>query len=231
MKKQTLIKNPLTVIAIFASLTEIVCGTVTPFITDLENQKLFLIFVIGFPILLILLFFTTLNFNHKVLYSPSDFGEGNENIAYLICGKNAEKRLINTSNESLKQNNSLKNIKFSEFNSESKPYFEYAKEFYDSVHKILPLEKISEINFDSENNVIHTLEIRIKPEYLKEDEKAREIFVLYVSHEERYDKKTGEYSKEKHTSGLIAGSGTGKTNAKPDELGSYVVKTIKDRIK
>lgn len=66
------IKNPLTIIAIFAAIAEISGTIVLPFI-DQSNQALYVWFLMVFPILLILLFFLTLNFNHKVLYAPSDY--------------------------------------------------------------------------------------------------------------------------------------------------------------
>lgn len=66
------IKNPLTIIAIFAAIAEISGTIVLPFI-DKSNQALYVWFLMIFPLLLILLFFLTLNFNHKVLYAPSDY--------------------------------------------------------------------------------------------------------------------------------------------------------------
>lgn len=66
------IKNPLTIIAIFAAIAEISGTLVLPFIAA-ANQSIYIWFLMGFPLLLVLLFFITLNFNHKVLYAPSDF--------------------------------------------------------------------------------------------------------------------------------------------------------------
>lgn len=66
------IKNPLTIIAVFAAIAEISGTVVLPFISD-ENQATYVWFLIIFPCLLILLFFATLNFNHRVLYAPSDY--------------------------------------------------------------------------------------------------------------------------------------------------------------
>ena len=66
------IKNPLTIIAIFAAIAEISGTIVLPFI-DTINQSVYVWFLMVFPTLLILLFFLTLNFNHKVLYAPSDY--------------------------------------------------------------------------------------------------------------------------------------------------------------
>ena len=79
------ISNPLTIIAIFAALAE-VAGASTLFALNLELQKTFIWFVMGFPSLLVCLFFLTLNFNPKVLYAPSDFrDEGN--FLHTLRGK------------------------------------------------------------------------------------------------------------------------------------------------
>ena len=75
------IKNPLTVIAIFAGLTEVGGTVVLPFLTD-ANQSTFMWFLILFPSALLLLFFLTLNFNATVLYAPSDF---QEDSSYLVA--------------------------------------------------------------------------------------------------------------------------------------------------
>lgn len=72
MEKITSIRNPLSIIAIFAGIAEISGTSVLPFISS-EHQGVFIWFVMGFPVLLLLLFFATLNLNHKVLYSPSDY--------------------------------------------------------------------------------------------------------------------------------------------------------------
>ncbi len=66
------IKNPLKIIAIFAAIAEISGTIVLPFIAS-DNQATYVWFLILFPFLLITLFFLTLNFNHKVLYAPSDY--------------------------------------------------------------------------------------------------------------------------------------------------------------
>lgn len=70
--KLTSVKNPLTVIAIFAGIAEISGTAVLPHIAS-ENQALYIWFLMLFPFALIALFFLTLNFNHRVLYAPSDF--------------------------------------------------------------------------------------------------------------------------------------------------------------
>ncbi|MFQ1779839.1 hypothetical protein [Aeromonas veronii] len=71
-KPFTTIKNPLTIIAIFAGIVEISASLVLPFITA-EIQNIYIWFLIGFPSCLVIMFFLTLNFNNAVLYAPSDF--------------------------------------------------------------------------------------------------------------------------------------------------------------
>lgn len=66
------INNPLTIIALFAALAE-VAGTVSLVSLDKTLQQTFLWFVMGFPILLVLLFFIILIFRPRVLYGPSDY--------------------------------------------------------------------------------------------------------------------------------------------------------------
>ena len=66
------IKNPLTVVAIFAGIAEVSGTIVLPFILP-ANQVTFMWFLMVFPTLLVAIFFLTLNFNHAVLYAPSDF--------------------------------------------------------------------------------------------------------------------------------------------------------------
>lgn len=62
----------MTVIAIFAAIAEISGTTVLPFI-EAQNQYIYIWFLILFPVLLVTVFFATLNFNRDALYAPSDY--------------------------------------------------------------------------------------------------------------------------------------------------------------
>ena len=86
------IRNPLTIIAIFAAIAEISGTVVLPFIAA-ANQATYVWFLIVFPILLIVLFFLTLNFNHKVLYAPSDYQNEDNFLRSLPRATFAEKVL------------------------------------------------------------------------------------------------------------------------------------------
>ena len=66
------IRNPLTVIGIFAAIAE-VSGTVVLPRLDPQTQHIYVWFLMGFPCLLVILFFATLFRKHHVLYAPSDF--------------------------------------------------------------------------------------------------------------------------------------------------------------
>lgn len=66
------IKNPLTIIAIFAGIVEVGSTTVLPFLQP-DVQFVYVWFLMVFPTTLVVAFFATLNLNHKVLYAPSDY--------------------------------------------------------------------------------------------------------------------------------------------------------------
>lgn len=66
------IKNPLTIIGIFAGIVEVSANLVLPFL-DSPQQETYIWFLMLFPAALVLCFFGTLNFNHVVLYAPSDY--------------------------------------------------------------------------------------------------------------------------------------------------------------
>ena len=68
----THIKNPLTIIGIFASLVEMFGISSLPFLPA-PIQNLYIWFVMGFPTILVISFFCILIFKPEVLYAPSDF--------------------------------------------------------------------------------------------------------------------------------------------------------------
>ncbi|OGG41741.1 hypothetical protein A2837_00805 [Candidatus Kaiserbacteria bacterium RIFCSPHIGHO2_01_FULL_46_22] len=72
--KYVSVKNPLTIIAIFAGIAE-VSGTVVITHLNEKGQDIFVWFLALFPTLLVVLFFITLWFKHTVLYAPSDFSD------------------------------------------------------------------------------------------------------------------------------------------------------------
>ena len=75
MKSQKRISNPMTVIAIFAAISETSAAVSLPFLGNQERET-YVWFLISFPFYLLFLFFITLNFNYRSLYAPSDFEKG-----------------------------------------------------------------------------------------------------------------------------------------------------------
>lgn len=70
-----IIRNPLTIIAVFAGLVEVSATTVLPFIDDVSLQSRFLWFLMFFPTMLVVMFFGVLIFKPKALYAPKDYRE------------------------------------------------------------------------------------------------------------------------------------------------------------
>lgn len=70
------IKNPLTIIAIFAGVAETGGTLILPHISEL-NQHTYINFLMAFPFFLTTIFFLILYFKHKVLYAPSDYQDEN----------------------------------------------------------------------------------------------------------------------------------------------------------
>ena len=97
MKTTSAVKNPLTVIAIFAGLAEVAGTVVLPFVAE-TNQLTYIWFLMVFPTLLVLLFFLTLNKNPKVLYAPSDFRD-ESNYMKIFRPSSTTERLVKLENE------------------------------------------------------------------------------------------------------------------------------------
>lgn len=81
------ISNPMTIIAIFAALSETSAAVSMPFL-DNNEREIYVWFLISFPFYLLFLFFLTLNFNYRSLYAPSDFNKGKH---FLKVIDNAER--------------------------------------------------------------------------------------------------------------------------------------------
>ncbi|MCX2566913.1 hypothetical protein OQ496_10650 [Acetobacter suratthaniensis] len=70
------VKNPLTVIAIFAGTAE-VSGTAVLPLLEKDTQQVYVWFIMVFPLLLVVAFFIVLYNKNYVLYAPSDFKDEN----------------------------------------------------------------------------------------------------------------------------------------------------------
>ena len=92
-KGKKTIKNPLTIIGMFCIFAETAGISILPLL-DISLQKVFIWFVIGFPILIVLLFFMVLIFKPFVLYSPSDYKNEDNFVKILILMDKALTRAI-----------------------------------------------------------------------------------------------------------------------------------------
>jgi nitrogen regulatory protein PII-like uncharacterized protein len=95
--KISTVKNPLTVIAIFAGTAEISGTAILPLL-EVESQQIYIWFLMLFPLLLIVFFFLTLNWNHKVLYAPSDFSN-EDNFVNILKKPTIQETLTNIEND------------------------------------------------------------------------------------------------------------------------------------
>ncbi|WP_152683076.1 hypothetical protein [Paenibacillus sp. VT-400] len=146
MNNKNKVQNPLTIIAIFAGIAEL-AGTTVLLGLPLEIQKVFVWFVMLFPIGLVAAFFLVLLFKHKVLYAPSDFVNEN-NFMNLLQNKKVQHDIVevvelleqtkenNKANEQLKQdlNEALLKLESVQQNNEvNSEHFNYLMKipFYD----------------------------------------------------------------------------------------------------
>lgn len=91
------IKNPLTVISVFAGIAEISGTIVLPFIEP-QNQSTYIWFLMLFPTFLVGIFFATLNWNHRTLYAPSDY-QNEENFVTSLGKSTAQERVVKLEEE------------------------------------------------------------------------------------------------------------------------------------
>jgi len=78
----SLVKNPLTIIAMFAGLAEVSGTAILPWIAE-SNQKIYIYFLMLFPTFLVSLFFYTLHKKPESLYAPSDFVDEKNYMALI----------------------------------------------------------------------------------------------------------------------------------------------------
>jgi uncharacterized protein (UPF0147 family) len=93
------INNPLTIIAIFAALSEI-ASTIALKLISPELQSIFIWFVMGFPAVIVIAFFLILIFKREILYGPGDFKD-EEHFVKLI--RSARSYVVLRSEQATKQ--------------------------------------------------------------------------------------------------------------------------------
>ena len=83
-----LVKNPLSVIAIFAGLAEVSATVALPQLPA-PVQTVFVWFVMLFPVLLVVLFFLVLWVKPQVFYAPSDYRDESNFMKHFVPGASA----------------------------------------------------------------------------------------------------------------------------------------------
>jgi hypothetical protein len=91
VEKVKKIWNPLTVIGLFSGISEVACATLLG-IVDANLKPTFIWFVMGFPLLIAIAFFLTLNFNNKALYAPMDYREDKSFLTTMFGNIKVEQR-------------------------------------------------------------------------------------------------------------------------------------------
>lgn len=155
------VNNPLTIIAMFAGVAE-VAATVALCNVDKDIQNIFVWFVMGFPVILALGFYLTLNFNSSVLYAPSDF-ENEEYFYRIFIEKNKLYENIQTAMELVsKYKEEITKVDLSKVVSgkqkEENEVKEQVNTKFENIYKALVEAKNSaqEIDFVSTPNCKHT---------------------------------------------------------------------------
>ncbi|MCQ2576770.1 MAG: winged helix-turn-helix domain-containing protein [Treponema sp.] len=133
------ISNPLTIIGMFAVLAEIAGTVVLPILNNINIQKIFIWYVMLFPILLVILFFLTLWIVPKNLYSPTDYSD-EENFMRIMTKKDSiDDSLEKINKEVSEMMNVIKNSSDtkSEVNTSTEEFYKNLNDRLDAINKKL----------------------------------------------------------------------------------------------
>lgn len=160
------IKNPLTIIAIFAGIAEVSGTVVLPFVYA-ENQLVFIYFLITFPSVLIVVFFITLNFNNKALYAPSDFNDEENYIKIFKYDESKQEKvevsvsqdemlkIVNDNLLEFTKNNDLKLLRFKNEVIKLKSKTPDEVEIFESEEEFTEENLVSISNFEDAHKLIN----------------------------------------------------------------------------
>ena len=178
------ISNPLTVIAIFASIAEISGTVIFPTLSE-SIQPVFVWFLIGFPTLLVLCFFITLNLNPRSLYAPSDYKD-EDNYVKIMSGAKVPK-FENKSAEATKDNfrdvtGNINLAKTKDNNTREKVIVNNANVFFNNLLKLFADffdNKILEsIRIEAQSKEFFVIGFNINNEYCKKRKLPDFSFVI-----------------------------------------------------
>ena len=147
------ISNPLTIIGMFAVLAELAGTVVLPILNGSDIQKLFIWYVMLFPVLLVILFFYTLWTVPANLYGPTDYANEDNFIKIMSYKYSVDDSLIDVEDEISK----LKEIiqeNSSNDSTENKSMVEFYKNLNDRLNAInSKVAETKEINNSIEMNI------------------------------------------------------------------------------
>lgn len=148
-----IIKNPLTIIAIFAGIVEVGSNVVLPFLTA-ENQSTYIWFLMLFPFVLVLIFFYILYNKHEVLYAPSDYNDESNFKDILNNTRKSTPKEVDKKNkdeyESLKEQTKKLELEQNKHSSNEASIINLSTKF----------EKFSEL-FRTKRRFIHSIESKL----------------------------------------------------------------------
>lgn len=165
MKKTVIenIKSPLSVIAIFAGISEIAM-TVTLLQLNDESQRIFIWFVMLFPVLLVVAFFFVLYTKPAVLFSPADYQEDATYLKSIGNAKNMDQlalRIEQLEEASKTLQSYIDKVVENTIPDQSNAIIEAERKKLDEVRSIHLLEKNNLYNFLSRELIMGHDDIRM----------------------------------------------------------------------
>jgi len=179
------VSNPLTVIAIFAAIAEISGTVIFPTLGE-SIKPVFVWFLIGFPTLLVLCFFITLNLNPWSLYAPSDYKDEDNYVKIMSEAKVPE--FENKLTEATKDNfrDVRGNINLAETKDNKKSSDEvivnnanaFFNKLLDLSADLFDSKMIESIRIEAQSKELFVLEFYINKEYCKKNKLPDFYFVI-----------------------------------------------------
>jgi len=178
------VSNPLTVIAIFAAIAEISGTVIFPNLSE-SIQPVFVWFLIGFPTLLVLCFFITLNINPRSLYAPSDYKDEDNYVKIMSGAKVPE--FENKFTEATKDNfreikGNINFVKTKDNNSRDEVFLNNANAFFNYILDLsadfFDSKMLESIRIEAQSKEFFVLEFNINEEYRNKAKLANSYFVI-----------------------------------------------------
>jgi hypothetical protein len=231
-----LIKNPLSIVAIFASIVEVAASVVTTQLSE-QNQTILIWFIILFPTLLLLVFFLTLNLKHHVLYAPEDFANSSPLLVDYFFGKSfhSEKEIPQTATEQIELKTSnisevtlisgLSDLTSDGLTEMEKTLLKYDQELADYFLRIFNFKKIEEVRTGLFNLHFMYVLITINGVYVAENKLRQHLFLIATQLNTCYDDFPRGVAY-----GIVVGAGRSSTEGSAISIGNYIEEKVRSCI-